>query len=92
MAAATSLLKFVHSMPKPDAETNPQVILKRQTEKMMLSFWHAEPFQKERIGQAMESKTFCGLTKDVYSYLARKYRLEEGQVDEIMDEIQKQED
>lgn len=93
LTAATSLLKIVHNMPKAtDTETNPQVILKRQTEKMMMSFWHAEPFQKERIGQAMESKTFCGLTKDVFTHLARKYNLENGQVDEIMDEIQKQED
>ena len=88
LAAATNLLKIVHSMPKTDTETNPQVILKRQTEKMMLSFWYSEQlFTKEQIGQAMESKTFSGLAKDVYAHLARKYGIEEGPVDKIMAEI-----
>lgn len=89
LAAATSLLKIVHSMPKTtDTETNPHVILKRQTEKLLLDHWHASPFAERQYGYyTMENKSFLGLAKEVYVHQAKKYGLAEGSLDEIVNEI-----
>ena len=93
LQAATSLLKIVHSMPKPDPETNPQLILKRQTEKLLLDHWHSAPFAEKRYGYyTMENKSFIGLAQEVYDHQARKYSLEEGPVDEIINKIQQEEE
>ena len=93
LAAATSLLKIVHSMPKPDAETNPQVILKRQTEKLLLEHWHSSPFAERQYGYyTMENKSFQGLAKELYDHQAQKFGVNEGPVDEIINEIQQQEE
>ena len=92
LQAALHLLKLVNALPPPDVETDPRVLLKRDTEKTMLAHWHGSPFAERQFGYyTLENKAFLGLTKDIYDHQARKYRLTEGPVDEIIEEIQQQE-
>lgn len=90
LKAATALLKIVAAMPPPDTETNPQTLLKRQSEEALWAYWHRTPFAEKRFGRhSLHNDLFTGFCDDIHEHELRKYGLEFGsEVDESLTAMQ----
>lgn len=90
LKAATALLKIVSAMAPPDTETNPQTILKRQSEEALWAYWHRQPFAEKQFGRySLNNNSFTGFCDEIYDFEARRYGIAfESEVDEIMTAMQ----
>ena len=90
LKAATALLKIVSAMAPPDTETNPQTLLKRQSEQALWAYWHRQPFAEKQFGHySLNNNSFTGFCDEIYDFEARRYGIAyESEVDEIMTAMQ----
>lgn len=87
--AATALLKIVATLPKPDIETSPQTLLKRQSEESLWNYWHRQPFAEKRFGRyTMNNSMFTEFCDDIHTHELRRFGIEfESDVDDAMNAL-----
>lgn len=89
LKAATALLKLVAAMAPPDTETNPQTLLKRQSEEALWAYWHRQPFAEKRFGRhSLNNAMFTEFCDEIHDHELRRFGIEfQSDVDGVMDAL-----